>query len=81
MWFVGLEDLSTGILLPESADGGDWFDMGTSVAYSANTDSLCFHLPVAVQHSAGVPFLGRRKQRRQRRYGHVGVNNGARMCV
>lgn len=71
MWFVGLEDFSAGIVLPQSVDGGDWFNLGASVAYPANADSICFHLPVPVQHSAGVPLLGRRKQRRQRRYGHV----------
>lgn len=63
MWIVGLEDFGPGFVLPESADGGDWFDLGTSVAHSTDADSVCFHLPVPVQHTAGVPFLGRRKQR------------------
>lgn len=65
---VGVEDISPGLVLPESADGGGWFVVGTSPAYTTHTDCLHFHLSVPVEHSTGVPLFGRREQRGERRY-------------
>lgn len=65
---VGMEDISSGFVLPESVDGGGRFVVGTSPAYSTHPDRLHFHLSVPVQHSASVPLPSRGEQRRQRRY-------------
>ena len=72
---VGVEDISTGLVLPESADGGGWFVVGTSPAYTTHTDCLHFYMPVPVEHSTGVPLFGRRQQRGERRY------VGLRLCL
>lgn len=72
---VGMEDISPGVVLPESADGGGRSVVGTSPAYSTHTDCLHFHVSVPVQHPTRVPLPGRGEQRGQRRYvcmsGHV----------
>lgn len=64
----GVEDVSSGVVLPESADGWSWFAVGTVSAHSAHPDGFYLHLSVAVQHPAGVPLSSRRRQGGQGRY-------------
>ncbi len=65
---VGMEDISSGFVLPESADGWRWFVVGTSPAYSTHPDCLHFHLSLTVKHSTSVPLPRRGQQGGQRRY-------------
>lgn len=66
-----MEDLSSGDVLPESADGGGRVAVGTASSYSTHSDGLHFHLSVPVQHSTRVPLPGRRKQSGKGRYKDV----------
>ncbi|TNM90966.1 hypothetical protein fugu_003255 [Takifugu bimaculatus] len=61
-----MEDFSPGLLLPQSADGGGRFVVGSDPAHSAHADGLHFRLSLPVQHSTGVALPGRGEQRRQR---------------
>lgn len=69
-----MEDISPGVMLPESADGGGRLVVGSDPTYPTHPDGLHFHLPVPVQYTTSVPLPSRGKQRRQRRY--VGVSAG-----
>lgn len=66
-----MEDVTSGLLLPQSADGGGRVVVGTTPAYSTDPDCLHFHLSLTVQHSTSVPLPSRRKQGGQRGYGCV----------
>lgn len=66
---VGMEDISPGLMLPESTDDRGRVVVGTCPADSTHTDCLHLHLSVPVQHSVSVPLPSRGEQRRQR--GHV----------
>lgn len=65
---VGMEDISSGVVLLDSTDDRSWFVVGTSPAYSTHPDCLHFHLSLPVQHSSSVSLPSRGKQRGQRRY-------------
>lgn len=69
---VGMEDISPGLMLPESTDDRGWVVVGTCPADSTHADCLHLHLSVPVQHSVSVPLPCRGEQRRQR--GHVSIS-------
>lgn len=64
---VGMEDIASGVVLPQLADGGGRVVVGTSPAYSTDPDCLHFHLSLAFQHSTSVPLPSGRMQGGQRR--------------
>jgi len=66
-----MEDVSSGVVLSESADDRGRFAVGTVITYSAFSDCFHFHLSVPVQHSTSVPFPSWRKQVGQGRYADV----------
>lgn len=70
---TGVEDLSSGVMLPEPDDGWGWFVVGSVSSYPTHPDGLHFHLPVPVQHSSGVPLLSRRQQGGKGRYAAIFV--------
>lgn len=69
----GMENLGSGVVLPESADGGGRLVMGPASSYSTHSDGLRFHLSVPVQHSTRVALPGRRKQGGKGRYEEMWV--------
>lgn len=73
---AGVEDVGSGVVLLESADGWSWFAVGAVSAHSAHSDCFYLHLSVSVQHSAGVPLSSRRRQGGQRRYMEEGFFSG-----
>lgn len=69
---VGMEDISPGLVLPESTDDRGRVVVGTCPVDPTHTDCLHLDLSVPVQHSVSVPLPSRGEQRRQR--GHVSIS-------